>query len=98
MQITARYRLTEFTEKHTDSINAINRWAERVEQSEWKNHNDLKVDFPSADYVKNNRYVFNIKGNNYRLVVVVLFFAGECNVRFMGTHAEYDKIKDISTI
>ena len=53
--------------------------------------------FASADYVANNRYVFNIKGNSYRIVVVLIFFAGELNIRFAGTHAEYDKI-DAKTI
>jgi mRNA interferase HigB len=57
-----------------------------------ENHNELKDDFPNADYVTNNRYVFNIKGNSYRIVVVLIFFAGEVNIRFAGTHAEYNKI------
>jgi len=73
----------------------INGW--NSEKAEWKNHNELKADYPSADYVKNNRYVFNLMGNNYRLVVVVVFFAGEINIRFAGTHAEYNKI-NASTI
>lgn len=51
----------------------------------------------SADYVGNSRYVFNIKGNHYRIVTVVVFFAGSMVIRFIGTHAEYDKI-DASTI
>jgi len=53
----------------------------------------MKADFPDADYVTNSRYVFNLKGNNYRLIVVVVFFAGELNIRFAGTHSEYDKIQ-----
>ncbi len=92
MNITQRYVLTEFVEKHPDSINAINRWVEYIEKASWKNHHELKADYPTADYVKNNRYVFNIRGNTYRLVVVVVFFAGEINIRFAGTHAEYNKI------
>ena len=97
MNITQRHILIEFAEKHPDSVNAINKWAERIDKANWKNHNELKADYPSADYVKNSRYVFNIKGNNYRLVVVVVFFAGEVNIRFAGTHAEYDEI-NVSTI
>ena len=53
--------------------------------------------FPSADYVKNGRYVFNIGGNNYRIVAVVIFIGGVMNIRFVGTHQEYDKI-DCATI
>jgi len=92
MIITQRYILTEFADKHPDTVSAINKWVKHIEKAEWKNHNELKSDYPSADFVKNNRYVFNLKGNNYRLVVVVVFFAGEVNIRFVGTHAEYDKI------
>jgi mRNA interferase HigB len=47
--------------------------------------------------VTNSRYVFNLKGNNYRIIVVLMFFAGELNIRFAGTHAEYNKI-DAKTI
>jgi len=97
MNITQRHILTEFADKHPDAVNAINNWARYVEKAEWKNHNELKSDYPSADYVKNSRYVFNIRGNNYRLVVVVVFFAGEINIRFAGTHKEYEKI-NASTI
>jgi len=84
MEITQRFKLAEFATKHSNVLNPLNNWIERVESAKWSNHNDLKADFPSADYVSNNRYVFNIKGNNYRIIVVVVFFA--------GTHAEYDKI------
>lgn len=61
----------------------------------WQCHAELKQVYPSADYVGNNRYLFNIKGNNYRTVLLVVFFAGTAAIRFIGTHAEYDKIKDI---
>ena len=74
------------------------RWAEYVEKTEWKNHADLKAAFPSADYVGNDRYVFNISGNKFRLVTIVVFFQGFLHIRFVGTHAEYDKIKDIKNI
>ena len=69
-----------------------------VERNEWKNHADLKAAFPSADYVGNDRYVFNISGNKYRLITIVVFYGGFLHVRFVGTHAEYDKIKNIRTI
>lgn len=53
---------------------------------------DIKIDFPSVDYVGNLHYVFNIKGNKYRVVVVVNFRMGYVFIRFTGTHAEYDRI------
>ena len=52
----------------------------------------MKEDFPSVDYVGNQHYVFNIRGNRYRLVVVVKFLMGYIFVRFVGTHQEYDRI------
>lgn len=82
----------EFAKKHPEVVNPLNNWIKKVETAEWANHNELKADFPGADYVTNNRYVFNLKGNSYRIIVVLIFFAGELNIRFAGTHAEYDKI------
>jgi mRNA interferase HigB len=55
------------------------------------------MDFPAADYVGNSRYVFNIRGNNYGVVAVVVFISGILKIRFVGTHFEYDKI-DCKTI
>lgn len=97
MIISNKTLLSEFVEKHALSAAPLNRWIEKVTDANWQNHAELKQSFPSADYVKNGRYVFNIGGNNYRLVVVVIFIAGVVNIRFVGTHAEYDKI-DSSTI
>jgi mRNA interferase HigB len=68
-----------------------------VEEAEWECHNDIKCNFPSADYVGNGRYVFNIQGNNYRIVAIAVFLEGYLKMRFVGTHAEYDKI-DCKTV
>lgn len=57
-----------------------------------------EIEHETADYLGNERYVFNIKGNRYRFVVLVTFIAGIMQVRFCGTHADYDKIKDIKNI
>jgi len=58
----------------------------------WKGLGDIKADFPSVDYVGNQHYVFNMRGNRYRLVVVIKFVMGYIFIRFVGTHQEYDKI------
>ena len=84
--------MDNFVVEHADSRSAIQRWLDIVEEAEWKSHIDLKISFPSADYIGNGRYVFNIKGNRYRLIVVVVFIAGLINIDFIGTHAEYDKL------
>ena len=98
MRLTGSEKLIELCRKHVDAKTAIERWKEIVKNAQWKNHADLKKEFSSADFVGNERYVFNIKGNNYRLVVVVVFIRGNVFIRFAGTHKEYDKIKNIQNI
>ena len=90
--------LKDFARKHPDAADPLMRWAEFVEKIEWKSHAELKQAVPSADYVGNDRYVFNISGNKFRLVTIVVVFQGFLYIRFVGTHAEYDKIKDIKNI
>ena len=98
MEIRQAKLIEEFCQKHTDAVDPVARWLDVVELAQWKHHNELKADFPTADYVGNRRYVFNIKGNHYRLVVIVVFFDGIIDVQFIGTHAEYSKIKNIKEI
>lgn len=94
MRIVSHKKLKEFyeTSGREDSRLALERWYNIVENSEWKDLNDIKMDFPSVDYIGNQHYVFNIRGNNYRLVVIIKFVMGYVFVRFVGTHKEYDKI------
>lgn len=100
MNITGSEKLEKFCRKHNDAQSALEKWAEDVSKASWKNHNELKKDYLSVDYVGNSRYVFNIKGNKYRLIVVVVFFAGNVDIRFVGTHSDYDAIgvNEIKTI
>ena len=98
MIIAIKELLNNFVQSHADSATALNRWVKEVQQAQWKSHRELKLTFPSADYVKNGRYVFNIKGNVYRLVVLILFTPHTVYIRFVGTHADYDKIDDIKSI
>ena len=99
MRIVSHRKLVEFycSEGHRDAQSALERWYDIVERAQWKNLSDIKVDFPATDYVGNQHYVFNIKGNKYRLIVVIKFTIGHIFIRFVGTHNEYEKI-DVSTI
>ena len=97
MIIANKELLDEFVQSHSGAVKPLNRWIEHVQAAVWNCHSDLKRAFPSADYVKNGRYVFNIGGNSFRIVAVVIFIGGVLNIRFVGTHAEYDKI-DSATI
>ncbi len=80
-----------------DSRIALERWYDIAQHAVWHSISDIKLYFPSTDYVGNQHYVFNIKGNNYRLVVVIKFTINRIYIRFVGTHKDYDKI-DCSTI
>jgi mRNA interferase HigB len=100
MRIVSHKKLRDFyktTVGREDSRVALERWYDIVEKAEWKNLTDIKADFSSVDYVGNQRYIFNIKGNKYRLVVVIKFSIGYIYIRFVGTHEESVKI-DCSTI
>ena len=94
MRIISHRKLRDFYESkgREDSKIALERWYQIAEEAEWKNFSDIRVDFPNADYVGNQHYVFNIKGNDYRLIVVIKFTINRIFIRFVGTHKEYDKI------
>jgi mRNA interferase HigB len=97
MVIIAKSALTRFSEKHRDTVVALMEWYDIVSEADWSNVNEVKQTFNSADYVGNERMVFNIKGNRYRLVAAVIFSIRTVYIKFIGTHAEYDKI-DVETI
>lgn len=97
MIIANKILLDDFVQSHVQALKPVNRWLQKVNNATWTSHADLKCAFHSADYVKNGRYVFNIGGNKFRIVTVVVFVGGVMNIRFIGTHAEYDKI-DCATI
>ena len=69
MRIIAKRTLRDFWTKHADSEQQLKAWYRETEKTEWENINDLKKDYPSASILQDNRIVFNIKGNNYRLIV-----------------------------
>ena len=98
MRIVTFKRIKEFSEKDADAENSLNFWYHTVRSKNWNSINDLRQDFNAVDYVGNHRFVFNIKGNNYRLVAIISFKAKKVYIRFIGTHPEYDKIKDIKNI
>ncbi|MFI3331181.1 MAG: type II toxin-antitoxin system HigB family toxin [Rikenellaceae bacterium] len=92
MRIITRNALIEFYTKHSSSKTALEEWYSKVKKAKWSSFVDIKRDFNSVDYIGEQRYVFNIKGNDYRLVVVVKFTMQSIYIRFIGTHQEYDKI------
>lgn len=98
MKIFTKKTLKEFADLHADVKVALQDWIETVEKAAWSKFADIKQTFNSVDNVGNQRYVFNIKGNDYRLVAMILFKPQFIYVRFVGTHSEYDRIKDCSKL
>ncbi|MDO3696010.1 type II toxin-antitoxin system HigB family toxin [Wenyingzhuangia sp. chi5] len=92
MRVISKKILRDFWTKHADSEEQLKAWFRETEKAKWININDLKAEYPSASILKDNRIVFNIKGNNYRLIVKFNFEYQISWIRFIGTHAEYDKI------
>ncbi|MCD4792976.1 MAG: type II toxin-antitoxin system HigB family toxin [Bacteroidales bacterium] len=92
MRIVAKKTLRNFWNKHNDCEEQLKSWYNETSKTNWKNPNELKKDYPSASILENNRIVFNIKGNNYRLVVKINYEYQIMWIRFIGTHADYDKI------
>ena len=92
MRIIAKKTLREFWEKHTDVRQALQAWYADVQKANWKSPSDIKSVYRNASFVSKNRVVFNIKGNKYRVVVVIQYEYGIVYIRFVGTHPEYEEI------
>ena len=92
MKIFSRGTLRNFWENHCDCELPLKTWYRETEKSNWTSINDLKKEYPSASILKDNRIVFNLKGNDYRLIVKFNFECQHAWIRFIGTHAQYDKI------
>ncbi|MFV0536803.1 MAG: type II toxin-antitoxin system HigB family toxin [Dysgonomonas sp.] len=98
MRIISRTRIKEYSKERPEAEIALNDWYSKTKRSDWENFSDLKKTFGSVDAVGNSNYVFNIKGNHFRLIARIFFEAKLVYILFIGTHAEYDKIEDCSEI
>lgn len=94
MRIISRATLKTFwlNRKYQDSEQGLKSWYDEVKQAKWKTPQDVKDKYRNASFLSNNRIVFNIHGNTYRLVVAVKYDFGICYIRFIGTHKQYDEI------
>ncbi|MBA2408197.1 MAG: type II toxin-antitoxin system HigB family toxin [Chitinophagales bacterium] len=92
MRVIAKKTLRDFWEVHADCEQQLKSWFQEISRAEWLNPNDIKQEYPSARILPDNRVLFNIKGNNYRLIVKISYHYQMVWIRFIGTHAEYDKI------
>lgn len=94
MRVIAIKTLEDFwsNQKYQDSEQSLKSWFWEIKKDSFKNPNDLKSKYRNASVLKNNRAVFNIKGNKYRLVTAIRYDIQVVFIRFIGTHEEYDKI------
>ena len=92
MRVVTTKKLVDYSKKHPNVKIPLLYWYEIVKEANWGSLGDIKDNFRSVDYVGNNRYVFNIKWNDYRLVAIIILISKKVYIRFIGTHAEYEKI------
>lgn len=97
MRVIARSTLVAFWKQHADSEQPLKAWYAEATRSTWKNTGDIKRAYASASFLPDNRVVFNIKGNSYRLLTHIHYGTETVLIKFIGTHADYDKI-DAKTI
>ena len=92
MRVIAKKILRDFWIKHSDCEQQLKSWYQEASSAEWKSSNEIKLAYPTASIIGDNRVVFNIKGNTYRLIIKINFDYQMIWIRFIGTHAAYDKI------
>jgi mRNA interferase HigB len=92
MRIIARSTLREYWEIHAEAESALRAWIDDAAQSDWQSPVDIKSIYANASIIANNRVVFNIKGNKYRLIVHIRYDISIIFIRFIGTHREYDEV------
>lgn len=92
MRIVSFSKIRAFVKSHPKADIALRDWFYKTSNSNWNNLSDIKNTFNTVDYAGNNRYIFNIKGNDFRLVAILIFISKKVYIRFIGTHNEYDKI------
>lgn len=98
MRIVARSTIVDFYNKHIKSKTALEEWFEKSHNAKWRCFADVKKTFNSVDSIGNKRYVFNIKGNDYRLIALILFKPQTVYIRHICTHKDYDKVIDCSIL
>jgi mRNA interferase HigB len=97
MRIVAKSTLLTFIRNHASAEQALLAWHAEAAKASWKTPQDIKDQYASASFVGKNRVVFNIKGNDFRLIVAIAYRIGVVYIKFVGTHAEYDKV-DATTV
>ncbi|MCG2615226.1 type II toxin-antitoxin system HigB family toxin [Terrimonas sp. NA20] len=92
MVVISYKTIKDYAERHKNVSDQLNNWYKVTEKSDWANFHEVKQLFNSVDAVGDDLYVFNIKGNEYRLIARIFFRVRTVYIKFVGTHKEYDKL------
>ncbi len=92
MRVIAIKALRDFWNKRKDAEQPLRAWYTEAKKADWQKPDDITKQYRTASILRNNRVVFNIKGNSYRLVTAINYIFKIVYIRFVGTHKEYDKI------
>jgi len=92
MNVISKKTLILFYENHPQAKTPLEVWHSDVRKAQWESPDQIKREYSSASFLRDNRVVFNIKGNDYRLIVHIDYKLKIVRVKFIGTHSEYDKI------
>ena len=92
MRVIAVKTLKAFWERHPDAEGALRAWYTEARRANWRSPQDIKNAYRTASFIRNNRIVFNIMGNSYRLIVAIKYDFQIVYIRFIGTHAAYDRV------
>lgn len=92
MVVISKKAINDFSEQEPQAIEALLNWYKETKAADWANFSEMKKTFNSVDGVGNDLYIFNIKGNHYRLIARILFKVRTVYIKFIGTHKQYDKV------
>lgn len=92
VRIISTATLIEYYKQHPDAEQPLKAWVAEVKRANWQTANDIKAQYRHASILKNRRVVFNIKGNDHRLIVAIAYRLGAVYIKFIGTHQEYNRI------
>lgn len=94
MRVIAIQTLKVFWEKHASAKQPLSEWYVKTDKATWNSLIDIRKDYNSVDYIGNQRYVFNIDGNNYRIVAAIKFIPKLVYIRYVGTHQQYSRLTE----
>jgi mRNA interferase HigB len=92
MNVISKKKIDDFCKDHAGAKGVLVTWYKKAVKAQWSNFAEIRQDYPSSDWVGDDRVVFNIGGNNYRVVARISFVYKNMMIKWIGTHAEYDSI------